>query len=75
MKATWRRQCPRRIKYQPEAMKIVLMKLSDAFIAGRSVIFTWARTSNVQRSTSNVQFRKPARRKESFQPAESNRVS
>src|ERR1700674_1057447 len=38
MKATWRRQCPRRIKYQPEEMKIVLMKFSDALIAGKSEI-------------------------------------
>src|SRR5437588_438290 len=36
MQAMWRRQCPRRIKYQPEEMKIVLMKLRDAFVAGRS---------------------------------------
>src|SRR5438477_979766 len=36
MQAMWRRQCPRRIKYQPHEMKIVLMKLSDAFVAGKS---------------------------------------
>src|SRR5437762_8446367 len=36
MQAMCRRQCPRRIKYQPHEMKIVLKKLSDAFIAGRS---------------------------------------
>jgi hypothetical protein len=33
----WRRQAPRRIKYQPIEMKTVLTKLSDALIAGRSV--------------------------------------
>ena len=36
MQAMCRRQCPRRIRYQPVAMKIVLMELSDALIAGRS---------------------------------------
>jgi hypothetical protein len=38
MQAMCRRQCPRRIKYQPHEMKIVLTKLSEAFMAGRSDI-------------------------------------
>jgi hypothetical protein len=40
MQAICRRQWPRRIRYQPHAMKIVLMKLSDALIAGRSEMVT-----------------------------------
>ena len=36
MQAMCRRQCPRRIRYQPVEMKIVLTKLSEALIAGRS---------------------------------------
>jgi hypothetical protein len=58
MQAIWRRQWPRRIKYHPHEMKMVLMKFSDALIAGRSVIFKQGRTFNVQRPTSNVQFPK-----------------
>jgi hypothetical protein len=38
MQAMWRRHAPCRIKYQPVEMKTVLMKLSDALIAGRSEI-------------------------------------
>src|SRR4051812_10120452 len=37
------------------------MKFSDALMAGRSAIFKRGKTSNVQRSTSNVQFQKGAR--------------
>jgi len=38
MQATCRRHAPRRIKYQPVEIKIVLTKLSDALIAGKSCI-------------------------------------
>ena len=38
MHATWRRQAPRRIKYQPAEIKIVLRRLSEALIAGKSLI-------------------------------------
>src|SRR2546423_5020738 len=62
MHATCRRQWPRRIRYQPAEMKIVLMKFSEALMAGRSAIFKRRRTSTVQRSTSNVQSQKEARR-------------
>ena len=40
MHATWRRQWSRRIQYQPSEIKTVLVKLSDALIAGRSEIVT-----------------------------------
>jgi hypothetical protein len=36
MQAMCRRQCPRRIRYQPAEIKMVLTKLSEALSAGRS---------------------------------------
>src|SRR5688500_1187737 len=52
MQAMCCRQWPRRIRYQPAEMKIVLTKFNEALMAGRSVIF---KRQNVQRPTSNVQ--------------------
>jgi hypothetical protein len=43
MQAIWRRQWPRRIRYQPHEMKIVLTRLSEALIAGRSEMVTLQR--------------------------------
>src|SRR3954469_4210340 len=37
-------------------MKMVLIKFSDALMAGRSETFKRGKTSNAQRPTSNVQF-------------------
>jgi hypothetical protein len=39
MHAMCRRQWPRRIRYQPPEMKMVLTKLSEALIAGKSEMF------------------------------------
>ncbi len=36
MQAICRRQCPRRIKYQPQEIKTVLTKFREAFRAGKS---------------------------------------
>src|SRR3954468_3200416 len=44
------------MKYQPAEIKTVLMRFSDALIAGRSETFKRGKTSNAQRPTSNVQF-------------------
>src|SRR3954463_2171501 len=44
------------MKYQPAEIKTVLMKFSDALMAGRSETFKRGKTSNAERPTSNVQF-------------------
>ena len=54
MHAMWRRHAPCRMKYQPVEIKMVLTKLSDALIAGRSEIEIIS-TSKIQRSMPNVQ--------------------
>lgn len=59
MQIMWRLQAPRRIKYQPAEMKIVLTRLRQAFMAGRSEIETIQSMFNAQRPTFNTREREP----------------